>query len=202
MEDPFQHAEHGHNYKPQPVSEALTYTHDQYDKAEPTPAASMIPAATVTPATSTDPCKRAFRACNLRFAGSETELPTFLIDQAADVPFTQPLVWRDSSVRVGVANSNLEGELVTPSGSFVPFSEYETGADQRLSRSQFKTYAIAGTPHSGVGHETFQGNADVVKDKCVRVRVSSYQTLDTSMPGRVSGNVNGADECVVFRTVL
>ena len=202
VEDPFTQPEDSDTYKPRPTSEALSYTHDHSDKAEPTLAASMIPVATVTPAPSADACERAFQACNLRFAGSETELPTFLIDQAADVPFTQPLVWRDSSVRVGVANSNLEGELVTTAGSFVPFSAYDTGAAQRLSRSQFKTFAIAGTPYSGVGHEVFQGNAEVAKGKCVRVRVSGYQTLDASMSWRVSGNVNGVDECVVFRTAL
>lgn len=146
-----------------------------------------------------DECQRAFKSCNFRFAGLPDSVPTFDISGPSDVSFTPPLVWADRSRRVGVANANQDGEIIENSSVVLPFSQWDTGF-QRLSRTQFKTYPIPKSPFSGIGHEVFQGNEAYAKGKCVRVYITSYQTLNGSNPPLVTGNVNNAHECVVFKT--
>lgn len=162
--------------------------------------ASPSPAVTDPFGGPTDACEAAFADCNLRFRGLRDALPTFDITGPKGAPFTPRLVWRDDSRTVGLALSNWEGELLGAGGSARPFSAWATGAAP-LSRSQFKAVPmLPGAPFAGVGHEAFQGNRGFAQGKCVRVRVSDYQLIDGADPPNVITNINGVEECVVFRT--
>lgn len=156
-----------------------------------------------------DGCTRAFKRCNFRFQYSRHSVPTFHIPVTADKAFTRRIVWKDSSKHIGIVNANREGRFIAPSGASIPLSKSATGG-QHFTPYQFKPYTImrkqygvkypVATPYSGIGHEVFQGNAHAAKGKCVKVMITHYQTLTSAHPPTVSGNVNDAYDCVVFRT--
>lgn len=156
-----------------------------------------------------DGCTRAFKTCNFRFQYNRYSVPTFHISAEADKAFTPRIVWKDSSKRIGIVNANREGRFIAPSGSSISLSNVSTGG-QHFTPYQFKPYTImrkqygvkypVATPYSGIGHEVFQGNVDAAKGKCVKVMITHYQTLTSAHPPTVSGNVNDAHDCVVFRT--
>ena len=155
-----------------------------------------------------DSCTAAFRRCNFRFHGSRFSVPTFSIAGPADKAFTPRLVWKDSSKRVGVVNANNEGLIIKSHGA-VPLSKFHTGG-QSFTPFQFKPFTImrkrydykhpVATSFSGIGHEVLQGNERAARGKCVFVRFTHYQTLMRSYPPIVTGIVDDANDCVVFKT--
>lgn len=99
-----------------------------------------------------------------------------------------------------MANSSREGEFVVDDDSVELFSMAVTGG-QAFSPLQFKPIGLPEIPFSGIAHETFQGNEEFVKGKCVRVYITSYQTLNDAEPPVVIGNVHDAEECVLFKVL-
>lgn len=148
-------------------------------------------------------CGKAFRECMFRFEGSKN-LQTFLIGLADNVPFTPQIVSRNPKMRIGILNSNsIQPEVLSGKFSrFFPITVFGNG----FTPTQYKPFMIPSRMGSGIGHETFQGNIKVARQRCVRVFFTSYQLLTSSNPPMVT-NVNltpsqarSQKRCVVFMT--
>ncbi|CAN8072803.1 unnamed protein product [Agarophyton chilense] len=149
-----------------------------------------------------DACERAFYNCAFRFQGSNN-LQTFSLG-VPDTPFTPQIVSSNRRERIGILNSNgVEPQFINSHGVATAITFF----GNRFTPTQFKPFAIQQRIGSGIGHETFQGDASLAKNKCVRVYFTSYQRLQSIYPPVVVTNVNLSPHdairmraCVVFRT--
>lgn len=150
-----------------------------------------------------DVCQSAYEACDFKFKGMK-EVPTYSVRSGgSDTVFTEAIEKRTGDERIGVLNTNgLVPEFIRADGT--SFGVDEIGSP-RLSASSFKPIFIVRSYRSALGHEAFAGSQlSLVRDSCVRVYFTMYQTLSTGWPPVVVNNVNVGrkdNKCVVFKTM-
>lgn len=151
-----------------------------------------------------NPCRAAFRMCRFRFA-EQGGLRTFSVTGPADQAFTSDIILKNRKQHVGVLNSNIEAEFIGSAGEVTQVSQAIPPPAQAYSPHVFKPYfpSTSGM-FSGIGHETFQGQAqlDFAKGKCVRVFFTNWQILNNEKQVVDNFNSNERDttNCIVFRT--
>lgn len=136
-------------------------------------------------------------SCNFRFCNGATQ---FAIVPAPDVPFTGAICLGSENVYV-----SRTGEPQYVRSELDRFGISKLAPARPFSTSFFKSYPIAGTPYSGIGHETFAPLQDeIVADKCIAVPIEQYRALDVNGNTVSNVNLNATLEsnCISFTTVL
>lgn len=146
-----------------------------------------------------DSCGRAARRCDFKFAGSGSSVPTFSATGKPDVAFTNLIVARSSTMRLGVLNSNgVVPEFILANGVVRKITAFAT---PRYTPTHFKPFTIKKRRGSGIGHQTYTGSQKKnARRRCIRVFFTHFQKFVGGNLENVNVAAGDRSKCVVFRT--
>jgi len=146
-----------------------------------------------------DSCALLASVSDFYFAGHFADIPVYSVDTPDNGPGFSDVILRRDGTPIGAINANTPTQFILANGTTININNFNTFPSQNFSPFQFKPFN-ENLPR--IGHETFQGNKDLARNKCVKVNFTSWQVL-SAPGGNVVGNVNsGCPTCfVVFRTV-
>lgn len=161
------------------------------------PPAIVIP----NPMTGGPTCDKAADKCDFKFHGV-IGVPMYNANGPADRHFSAKVVSKKDEI-LGVLNTNdVIPQFIGDNGTAKNVTMYGMPS---FDPTAFKPFPLRSGRHSGVGHQTWHGDqSEIVRNKCVRLYFTSYQTLSDDRYRNVVGNMHvtmAANKCVVFRTV-